>query len=320
VEAIRRAAEENKVPVCDVPAELRRAGSEAGIGWELMDDHVHFSLQGQYELARAMVASLRAFESSLHVDTEQIAQLADQNTLSRRLGQNVYDAYGAAVQMRQIFEIPFMRKTNPDALRRWSDLISELEAGMSPAVREVARKWQKTGSHAGALRPLSGMVARVLMREQRFSEAAELYRSAQHNVPAYSSWHMEYVYFALVCSEQLREKGNLSPDDEAIAREELRRGRILLAHGASQSGMAERHMGRIHQLLGEYAEAIPYLQAARSRLSGAEIVATDQALILSYLKTGKLDEARRLARDGSEQSGPYRDHYKKMLEAIPASM
>jgi hypothetical protein len=131
---------------------------------------------------------------------------------------------------------------------------------------------------------------------------------------------MEYVYFALVCSEQLQEKGNLSPDDEAIAREELRRGRILLAHGASQSGMAERHMGRIHQLLGEYAEAIPYLQAARSRLSGSEIVATDQALILSYLKTGKLDEARRLARDGSEQSGPYRDHYKKMLEAIPASM
>ncbi len=130
---------------------------------------------------------------------------------------------------------------------------------------------------------------------------------------------MEYVYFALVCSEQLRETGTLAPDDETIAREELRRGRVLLAHGGSFSGMAERHMGRIHQLLGEFAEAIPYLQAARGRLGGLDLVATDQALILSYIKTGQLDQARRLAREGSEHSGQYREHYQKMLKAIPAA-
>jgi hypothetical protein len=130
---------------------------------------------------------------------------------------------------------------------------------------------------------------------------------------------MEYVYFALVCSEHLRDTGRLAPDEEAIAREELRRGEVLLAHGGSHSGMAERHMGRIHQLLTEFAEAIPYLQAARSRLGGMELVATDQALILSYVKTGQLESARRLAREGSEQSGQYRDLYKKFLNAIPGS-
>jgi hypothetical protein len=83
--------------------------------------------------------------------------------------------------------------------------------------------------------------------------------------------------------------------------------------------MAERHLCRIHQLLGEFAEAIPYLRAARSRLSGLDLVAADQALILSYIKTGQLDQARRLARDGREHSGQYREHYEKMLRAIPAS-
>jgi hypothetical protein len=163
------------------------------------------------------------------------------------------------------------------------------------------------------------MVARVLMREQKFSEAAELFRSAQISVPAYSSWHMEYVYFGLVCSEELREKGSLDAEGEAIAREELRRGQVLLTHGESLSGMAERHMGRIHQLLGEFAEAIPFLQAARGRMVGSELVATDQALILSYIKTGQLEPARRIAREGSQHSGQFREHYQKMLKAIPAS-
>ena len=319
VEAILRGAQENKVAVCDVPSLLRRVSSAAGIGGDLMDDHVHFSLKGQYELARILTAALQSFDPPLRFDAGEIIELPDLETLSHRLGHNPYDAYGVAVQMRKIFGIPFMRKSNPEALRRWSGLVSEAESSMSLAVLQVARKWQDKRTHAGAMRPLSGMVARALMREQRFAEAAELFHSAQSSVPEYSSWHMEYVYFALVCSEQLREKGNLSPDEETIAREELRRGRVLLAYGQSLSGMIERNMGRIHQLLGEFSEAIPYLQVARSRLSGFDLVAADQALILSYMKTGQFEPARRLAREGSERSGQYRGLYEKMLDTIPDS-
>ncbi len=55
--------------------------------------------------------------------------LPDLETLSQRLGHNPYDAYGVAVQMRQIFAIPFMQKSNPDAYRRWSDSVTEAEGG-----------------------------------------------------------------------------------------------------------------------------------------------------------------------------------------------
>jgi tetratricopeptide (TPR) repeat protein len=319
VQAIELAAQENAIPVCDVPAHFREVDSAAGIGWELMDDHVHFSLKGQYELARAMTMALKSFDGSLHVDDEQIAKLPDYEELLRRIGHNSYDAYGVALQMRQIFGVPFMRDSNPEAFDRWSNAVNEAEAAMPAAVLEVAKKWQDRETHAGARRPLSSMVGRAFLREQKFDEARELYQAAQRSVPEYSAWHMEYVYFALVCSAQVREKGTLAPDDEKVAREELDRGRVLLAHGGSTSGMAERHMGRIHQLLGEYAEAIPFLRAARDRLNGMELVATDQALILSYLKTGQLESARRLAREGSEHSGEFRAHYQKMLNSIPAS-
>jgi tetratricopeptide (TPR) repeat protein len=319
VEAVLRVAEENDIPVCDVPAAFRQADSTAGIGWDLMDDHVHPSLKGQYELARAIIASLQSFEPPLHVDAGQIDRLPDLETLSRQLGHNPYDAYGVAVQMRQIFAIPFMQQSNPDAFRRWSETISQAEAEMPASILEVARKWQDKKTHPGGKRPLSGMVARILLREQDYTKARELFRAAQLSVPEYSSWHMEYVYFALVCSEDLRQAGHLTSEEEAIAREEIRRGQTLLAHGKSHSGMAERHMGRLHQLLGEFAESIPYLQAARARLGGLDLVAADQALILSYVKTGQLEPARRLARRGSEHSGQYRAHYEKMLKSIPAS-
>ncbi len=319
VDAILHAARENKVTICDVPSYFRQIGSRAGIGWDLMDDHVHFSLKGQYELARVLASALQSFEPPLHVDAEQVEAIPDLESLSQKMGYNPYDAYGVAVQMRTIFGIPFMRKSNPDAYCRWSELVAEAEREMTPTELEVAKKWQDKRTHPGAMRPLSGMVARVLMREQKFSEAAELFRSAQLNVPEYSSWHMEYVYFELVCSDHLRETGSLAADEEMIAREELRRGQVLLAHRHSLSGMAERHMGRIHQLLGEFSEAIPYLQTARSRLSGMELVAADQALILSYVKTGQLVSARQLAQEGSEQSGQYRSLYRKFLDAIPGS-
>jgi tetratricopeptide (TPR) repeat protein len=319
VEAIKQAAEESDVPVCDVSAHFRSVESPAGVGWDLMDDHVHFSLKGQYELARAMTLALVSIDGALHVDAEQIEQLPAYDALLQRFGHNPYDGYGVAVEMRQIFDVPFMKDSNPQAFERWTNAVSEAEKTMPPAVLAVARKWQDRKTHTGARRPLSGMIGRELIREQQFDEAAQLFRVAQRCVPEYSSWHMEYVYFELVCSPQIRETGTLSEDDAAIARAELERGRVLLAHGESVSGMAERHMGRLHQLLGEFREAIPFLQTARGKLGGMEVVATDQALILSYIKTGQLESARQLAREGREHSGEFRAHYEKMLQAIPVS-
>ena len=319
VNAIKQAAEENGVTLCDVSHHFREVGSPAGIGWELMDDHVHFSIKGQYELARALVLTLQSYEPPLRVEAEQANELSSQGALSERLGHTIYDDYCVAAQMRTIFDIPFMRRTNPTAFRRWSKAVDDIESEMSPQVLQVAKKWHSKETHAGAIRPLTGMVARVMMREQRFDEAAKLFRSAQWNVPEYSAWHMEYVYFSLICSEELRSTGKLAPDDQLLASKELERGRVLLSHGNSVSGMVERHMGRIHQLLGEYGEAIPYLQKARERLGGIELVANDKALFVSYMKTGEVEAARSLAEEGIKESGKFRPHYQQMMDAIPGS-
>jgi tetratricopeptide (TPR) repeat protein len=160
------------------------------------------------------------------------------------------------------------------------------------------------------------MVARVLMRAGKYAEALDLFRIAQNAVPDYTSWHMEYVYFSLACREKLH--GSLSEEDKALALEEIKQGRLLLQHGFSESGLAERYLGRLHQLRGEFAEAIPYLQASRKKLNGTDLVAADQALVVSYLKTGRPEEARRIVDNGIAHSGSYADFYRRMLAELTA--
>jgi tetratricopeptide (TPR) repeat protein len=181
---------------------------------------------------------------------------------------------------------------------------------MSPPVLEVAREWQTFKPHAGGLRPLTGMVARVLLREGQTEEALQLYEIAARQVPDYTSWYLEYVYFALACRQKI--DGTLDAEDLQIAADAIAQGKFLLANGYSESGLTERYVGRLHQLRAEWSEAIPFLLAARPKMKAEDLVATDQALFLSYLQTGKKKEALALADDGIKNSGPFAEIYRRL--------
>jgi tetratricopeptide (TPR) repeat protein len=314
-QAIVRAANQHGAPICDLEQVFRDASPDGAIGWELMDDHVHPTLAGEALLARALVQSLTRQEGPLHVSTNALAELAGWEVYAQRLGDNLYDRYGVAHTMRVIFDISFMRQTNPKAYERFNELATQWENQSSPEVREVMREWQTVKPHAGGKRPLTGMVARVFMRQGKYAEALELLRIAQNSVPDYTSWHMEYVYFALACQEKLH--GSLSAQNKAQALAEIEQGKFLLRRGFSESGLTERYVGRLHQLRGEFSEAIPFLLASRRKLTGFDLVAADEALVVSYVKTGDLTRARQVANNGIEHSGTYVKLYQQMLAAIP---
>jgi tetratricopeptide (TPR) repeat protein len=207
-----------------------------------------------------------------------------------------------------------MKKTNAQAYDVYAELCRDAEAEMSPSVLEVAREWQTFKPHAGGLRPLTGMVARIFLREGNAEEALKLYEIAASQVPDYTSWYLEYVYFALACRQKI--DGQLGAEDLQIAADAIAQGSFLLANGYSESGLTERYIGRLHQLRGEFAEAIPSLLAARPKMQAEDLVATDQALILSYLQTGKKQEALALADDGIKNSGQFAEVYRRLREEV----
>jgi len=312
---ILRAASQQGAVICDLVRVFREANHGA-IGWELMDDHVHPTVQGQALAARALVECLTRMDGTLNVSHEAYGRLASAEVYAARLGDNPFDHYAVAHTMRVIFNIPFMRETNPQAFARFDALANQIESNYPPDIQAVMHEYQTATPHAGGKRPLTGMVARVLIRRKNYADALELLRVAQKGVPDYTSWHMEYVYFALDCQQALH--GSLTGEERALALVEIKQGRFLLQHGFSASGLAERYLGRLHQLRGEFAEAIPYLLASRKKLNGMDLVAADDALVVSYLKTGQAEKARLVVTDGIEHSGPYAGLYRQMAAELSA--
>jgi hypothetical protein len=167
------------------------------------------------------------------------------------------------------------------------------------------------------MRPITGMVARVLLREGQPAEAAPLYDVARRQVPRYTSWQLEYTYFLLACREKLQ--GALNDEDRALALGAIRDGQFLLVHGQSTTGLTERYVGRLHQLRGEWSEAIPFLLAARPRMSAEDLVACDQALVMSYIRSGRTADAVALAEQGVRESGRFAPVYRQLLEQARGS-
>jgi tetratricopeptide (TPR) repeat protein len=306
-DAIRAAAASRSAPLCDMASVFRDESADGATGWDLLDDHVHLSLAGQSRAARAMAGAVAPM---LGIDPAALAALPDDRAYTQRLGSNFYDDYRVNHTLRVLFGIPFMKETNPEAFQRFDQAAREAEAKMSPAILAAAREWQTFRPHAGGLRPLTGMVARIMLRENRPTEALPLYELAAKQVPDYTSWHLEYVYFALACRQKI--KGGLDESDLKAASEAIAQGRFLLANGYSETGLTERYVGRLHQLRNEWAEAIPFLLAARPKMQAEDLVATDQALFLSYLKVGRKEEALALAEAGAKSSGRFRGIYEGM--------
>jgi tetratricopeptide (TPR) repeat protein len=316
-EAIRQAAAQQEAPLCDLESIFRTHSPGGCIGWELMDDHVHPTLRGQALMAEGWVTTLHTMTGPPSISDRQLSAIRPWEDYAQALGDNPYDRYGVDHSMWVLFKVPFMSERNAAGLRRLEQRTAEFAATLSPEHKEVARQWQSARPHAGGKRPITGMMARQLMREKRYEEALELFEIAQNSVPEYTSWHMEYVYFALVCKDKL--VGSLTEDERQAALEEIEQGQFLLRRGFSESGLTERYIGRLHQLRGEWTEAIPFLNASRQKLGGFDLVAADQALFMSLTKTDRRDEARQLAEHGVANSGQYARFYQQMLGLLEAA-
>lgn len=315
VDAIRRAAKDRNAVLCDLVKVFREASPGGAMGWELMDDHVHPSLDGQAALAAAIVRSMSAIDGPARVSPEDAQKLKSSADYTRQLGDNIYDRYGVAHTVRVLCTIPFFKETNPDALKRFEDTCRDLELRMSPAAMQAARDFQKPQTHRGAQRPIAGMVGKALIREGRFADAEPLFAVALRCLSPWSSWHIEYTYFYLACRS--RNGKPLSDSDRDLAAAAIERGQFLLNQRASESGATERYMGRLHQLRGEQEKAVPLLEIARKKVPRPDLFATDQALLEAYIATRRFDEARIIARQGAESAGEYAETYRKVLESLP---
>ncbi|HMP88906.1 MAG TPA: hypothetical protein PJ991_01830 [Kiritimatiellia bacterium] len=316
--AIRESAANQQALLCDIADIFRDMSPEGATGWDLVDDHVHLSVKGQAMAARAMITTMTNFVNELRVNPESLKNLPEWNIYAHRLGTNFLDDYRVNHTLRILFSVPFMKQSNPEAFKRFETACRRAEMRMPPALLSEARRWQTMAPHAGGLRPLTGMAARTFLASGKTEEALNFYRLAQRQVPDYTSWYLEYVYFELACLEIIN--GNLTTTELNKAQHGIEQGLFLLAHGESVTGLTERYVGRLHQLRSEWAEAIPMLLAARKKLSAEDLVACDKALVTSYIKIGDKQAALALTEDGIQNSGRFSAIYQQMKSLVETSL
>ena len=315
-QAIRDAAKAHGAVLCDVAERFRDLSAEGATSWRLMDDHVHPSLEGQAEVARSIVGCMDTLPTPLTVPAQVSAALPDDAAYAARFRSNAWDDWRVRHTIRTLLGVSFMKRNNTQAFDAAQEACVTFESAQPASVREVLDEWKTARPHAGGMRPLTGMVARVLLREKRTAEALALYEIACTQVPQYTSWYLEYLYFTLACREVLN--GTLLEGDREQAAAGIAQAKFLLANGNSESGLTERYAGRLHQLRGEWAAAIPYLLAARPKMSAQDLLACDQALFLSYVQTGNIAAARALADDGMRNAGQFAPVYRQMFSQLPA--
>jgi tetratricopeptide (TPR) repeat protein len=297
--------------LCDTAEIFREQSPDGATGWELLDDHVHLSLSGQAWAARTMVDAMSALAPPLRVGAAEASRLRDDSTYAHALGTNLYDTYAVDHSLRLLFSVPFFKKSNGAAYDSLTARCREAEEQMPPSFLAAVREWQNFPAEVAVLRPVTSLVGFALLREGRVREAIEFYGLAARQIPDYTSWYLEYVYYAMACRQQL--DGHLNAQDLATAAEAVAQGRFILDHRLSNGGAAENfYVGRLYQLRGEWSEAVPFLLAARLLLKDQDRFATDQALSISYLQTARKAEALAVADDGIKSGGPLADAYRRL--------
>jgi hypothetical protein len=162
-------------------------------------------------------------------------------------------------------------------------------------------------------------VGRALQDEGRLLEAVDLYRIAAKQVSQYTSWHLEYVYRSLLCRQ--KSKGRLDPQDEAEGAKAIAQGIFLLKNGSrSQQDMGRGNViilvSGLYQLCGRTSEIIPLLRPLRTKMRGEDRLATDQAMIIAYLETGKPRDALNIAEEGVKNGGRFAGKYQQLQAAV----
>lgn len=259
--ALRDAAQSEGALFCDVQAAFRARSPGGAIGWSLMDDHVHPSLEGQAELARAMVRTLREGPAELRVDEEGFARLKSNDDYAQALGANPYEAVGTAMTLASIFSTPFFRESNPEAFLRATGRVAALLSELPPELSHEFADALAVEAKLHRKQSPSALAGYLFMRQKQPQLAEPLFRFAREAQPFYSAARREYAYMVLWCRRQL--KGELSVDDLAEAREEIERGQTLLTYGEDRTGKTLFFVGKLFELIGDRDQAETYLARAR---------------------------------------------------------
>jgi tetratricopeptide (TPR) repeat protein len=308
-----RATEARGAVYCDMIAAFRAASPHGAIGWELMDDHVHMSLEGQDLFARTIIEALTEMPGPIHVEKDAAAKLPDWQTYAKRLGASDFTDYVAVSRVDTLMQIPFMQRNNEAAHQLVANREKQIVAKLDDIGRQAIEHWHDPGLHVTNHRPLTFVAGYYYMANGDYQKAAELFPVARTSLAEISLWRLQLTWYLLKCHQRLQAEP--TAEDFRLCAEGIEIGETLNAVGGFRDPLGPTYLGILHNLAGNHQRAIYYLDNAVRYARGNEGWDAVYALADSLAKSGKQDRARLLL-TLSQKDPAMKKPAEKMLDRI----
>ncbi len=290
-EVVRRVAAEEGVLLADVEAHFRAHSPAAGVGWELMVDHLHPAAAGQVFLARAIVAALERAPVPWQVASGAADQLATADEYRRRLGDLPVERLAVLRAIAVLLAAPPLDAGNEGQVQTLRAQAVALWDELSAGEQSGVERW-RTGAGPELL-VLNVADACYAAREY---EHARAYYSAARLEEPYTIWGDLWSTLRYVrCGQLVGEPIGSTERVELAAL--LDRLRFLSEAPDFSPGLQDFIRGYAYHLLGQHDKALTALEQAVQDANIRKTFTTDllELLVAELMIAGRLADAERYA-------------------------
>ena len=290
-EVVRRVAAEEGVLLADVEARFRAHSPEAGVGWELMADHLHPAAAGQVLLARSIVAALEGAPAPWKVARGAADRLAAADEYRRRLGDLPVERLAVLRAMVVLLAAPPLDEGNERRVQTLRQQATALWDELSAGERSGVERWRTgVGPELLALN-----VAEACYDAREYEHARAYYRAARLEEP-YTIWGDLWSTLRQMRCGQLA-GDPIGSTERAALSALLDRLRFLRAAPDFSPGLQNFIRGYAYHLLEEHVRALADLESAAQDANIRKKFTTDllELLVAELMTAGRLADAERYA-------------------------
>lgn len=309
-EVIRSLADAEDILLADVEQAFRHASPPQGIGWELMSDHVHPSVDGQILMARTMLRTLRPLLGEQPTSWEKIRSDASYRTA---LGDLPVERVTLQRTVATLLSKPPMARYNAHNARLFHNLAATGWQALSVAEQRGIEQWTQDPTEVSLVLE----VADQLFAADAFARAEVHYAAARHQAPFTLRGDL-WAAVRWAWTLQLQREEFTPTHKQELQLALVRANFLAQGKSASQSTPILNYIrGQLHYFLQQHKRALPYLEAAfhveKFRRQFIDTLFPVLAAELFY--ADRADEARRLARLVSDEEGG-NPHYIQLVEVL----
>jgi lysophospholipase L1-like esterase len=309
-EAIRSLAQESGVVLADVEAAFRQAAPPAGVGWELMVDHVHFSVSGQALMARTILNSIEEAARAKGDQAFVIDSLRTVEEYRRSLGDLPVERVLVAKKMGEMLSQVPMDRYNGHNARYLKQLAAmEYQRLSSPEQRGLSA-WAKQDGQV----PLALAVADRLFEVGDFRRAEAYYDASRLEAPYTQRGDMwATVQWAWAIKRQDKV---FTAKQRHVMGAALERASLLADNTAIEPAFIDFAKGHLYHLLGQNQLALAHLERAFAvaDFRSKYLLSLFHPLAAELVRAGRIEQARVYARE----AGGNKAQIRRLLQVVEA--